>query len=339
MRVATGRPDRRDGEMSVATRLFDSRGVDGPILIGDLGGTNLRLALVREGTAEASATLPTADHPSLEAAIRHWLAAQDRDPVAAALAVAGPVSGDAVATTNLPWRFSGAGLARAFGWRRVELMNDFAAQALAMPLLDPREIVQIGGGTPIENGPKVVLGPGTGLGVCALIRDDAYWMPIPGEGGHMTLAAMDDEEAEILALVRAEHRHVSAERICSGIGLPGLYAALCRRDGARVEHPEPAGIAARAGSGDRRAREAMERFCRFLGTVAADLALIFWATGGVYLAGGIPPRWRETFLHSGFRARFEEKGRFSGALKSIPTFLVTAENPALRGLAAHVERW
>lgn len=311
----------------------------GPTLIGDLGGTNLRLALVQDGAAGEAVTLATADHQSLEAAIAHWLTGQESQPVAAALAVAGPVSGDEVATTNLPWRLSGAGLAGTFGWRRVELMNDFAAQALAVPLLEPGETVAIGGGAPVDGGAKVVLGPGTGLGACALIRDGAYWKPIAGEGGHMTLAAMDDEEAEILALVRAEHGHVSAERICSGLGLPGLHAALCQRDGAPVEHLEPAVIAARAEAGDRRARETMERFCRFLGTVAADLALVFWATGGVYLAGGIPPRWRETFLHSGFRARFEEKGRFSVAMKSIPTCIVTADAPALRGLAAHVSHW
>lgn len=311
----------------------------GPTLIGDLGGTNLRLALVRDGAAGEAVTLATAHHQSLEAAIARWLTGQESRPVAAALAVAGPISGDEVATTNLPWRFSGAGLSETFGWRRVELMNDFAAQALAVPLLETGETIAIGGGTKVDDGPKMVLGPGTGLGACALIRDGAYWRPIPGEGGHMTLAAMDDEEAEILAIVRAEHGHVSAERICSGLGLPGLHAALCRRDGARVEHPEPAEIAARAEVGDERARETMERFCRFLGTVAADLALVFWATGGVYLAGGIPPRWRETFLHSGFRARFEEKGRFSTAMKAIPTFIVTAEDPALRGLAAHVARW
>lgn len=313
----------------------------GPVLIGDLGGTNLRLAIARGGVAGPPGALRTADFPSLEAAVAAWLEQEGERPVAAALAVAGPVSGDEIAPTNLPWRFSREGLERRFGWDRVEIMNDFAAQALSVPLLGGEDLVALGGGAPAGDWPKVVLGPGTGLGVCALVRtpDGRRWMPVPGEGGHVTLAAMDDEEAEILRLIRREHSHVSAERVCSGIGLPGLFAALRTRDGGPVEHPSPAEIGARARAGDTTARETIERFSRFLGTIAADMALVYWAAGGVYLAGGILPRLGPLFLESGFRRRFETKGRFSAAMRQVPTYLVTAADPAMRGLASHVAAW
>jgi len=250
----------------------------------------------------------------------------------AAIAVAAPVRGDQVNMTNRGWHFSVEALRVELGLERIHVINDFTAIALALPYIDASQRVVIGGGTALPNAALAVLGPGTGLGVSALIPCGNGWAAVTGEGGHVTLPASNELEARLIERARARFGHVSAERLVSGPGLLNLYEALGAELGAPAIARTPQEVSARAGSGDALARRALDIFFALLGTVAADAALTFGALGGVYLAGGILPGHRDALLASSFRTRFESKGRYLDYLRAIPTYLVTASQPGLIGL-------
>jgi glucokinase len=216
---------------------------------------------------------------------------------------------------------------------RLEVVNDFTANALALPRLGPRDRRQVGSGLPVAQMPIGVLGPGSGLGVSALVPADGGWIPLASEGGHATMPAATDREDAVLSLMRHRFDHVSAERALSGPGLVNLYAALAELDGVPAAGYTPAQITDPAiGAADRRCREATEMFCAMLGTVAGNLAVTLGARGGIYIAGGIVPKLGPVFDMSPFRARFEAKGRFRDYLAVIPTYVVTNPVPAFLGL-------
>ena len=311
-----------------------------PGLIADIGGTNARFALLIGGAVSAIEVLKTADYADIGAAIGAYLdrAAPDAAPVAAAFAVASPVTGDHIELTNRDWSFSVQALEQALGLGALRVVNDFAAVALAVSRLAPGEVERIGGGAAVAGAPVAVIGPGTGLGVSALVRGDGKAVPISTEGGHVTLAAADPREDAVIAHLRARFGHVSAERCLSGPGLVNLYGALAALAGDEVAELSPAEITDRALAGaDALCADAVGMFCAMLGTVAGNLALSLGALGGVYIAGGIVPRLGPLFADSHFRARFEAKGRFSDYNAAIPTMVITAETPAFTGLAALLE--
>ena len=313
-----------------------------PGLVADVGGTWARFGLVEpDGSIARVAVRECARHAGLEEAVAAYLEDEGGNarPRRAAISVACPVVGDRVSLTNHPWTFSIEDVRRRFGFETLSVVNDFAAVARSIPHLGPEDLVQIGGGAPAPGAALAVLGPGTGLGVSGLAPAGAGdWAVIESEGGHATLAAANRREAAVLAEVGRAFGHVSAERVLSGPGLVNLHAALCRLDG---EAPDsgltPPDIAA-AGVTRRsaRCRETLRLAAAMLGTFAANLALTLGARGGVYIAGGMVPRYVEAFAESGFRRRFEDKGRFSGYLAAIPTCVVTHEVPALLGLASLV---
>ncbi|MCK6369842.1 MAG: glucokinase, partial [Gammaproteobacteria bacterium] len=251
-------------------------------------------------------------------------------PRLAALAVAAPIRSDTVQMINLDWRFSRSRLQRELGVERLHVLNDFAALAWALPSLGSGDLLQVGPGAGAAGYPKVVLGPGTGLGVASLVALDHGWHALAGEGGHVTLPAQDEREARIIELARQRFGHCSAERLLSGAGLTFLHEAL---------HGGPPLAAEEIGSlveqDDGAAAETLEMFCALLGTVAGNVALTLGAFGGVYVGGGIVPRYAQRFARSGFRARFEAKGRYSDYMRGIPTWLIQAPLPALRGLLAY----
>ncbi len=304
-------------------------------LIGDIGGTNARLALARGGAWGELATYLSDDYPTIQACIEDYLAdhaGEDR-PTEIALAIAGPVAGDRVAMTNHPWSFTKTELKEKFGVKRLEILNDFTANAVALPYLKPEDLEPVGGGTKVGDAPIGVLGPGTGLGVSGLVpAPDKTWIPLTGEGGHITLAASTDRESDVIANLRRRFDHVSAERLLSGDGLVNIYHALCALDGVPTADYKPAQITD-AGQRDSQCLEAVDLFCAMLGAVAGDLALTLGAAGGIYIAGGIVPRLGPRFARSRFRRRFEDKGRFRAYLEKIPTLLITNQHPALVGLA------
>lgn len=314
-------------------------------LLGDFGGTNLRLALQTRGAATRVRRYAAADFDGAESALKQYfrdigLGAAAR-PRAAAFAIAGPVLSNRIRMTNLPWSISLPALKRAFGFDSLLAINDFAAVAESLPHLGPADLRQIGGGKPARGLPLVALGPGTGLGVAALIPLAAHpgeWQAIATEGGHVTLSPVDAAEDELLSALRQRFGHVSAERVISGQGLENLYAALSELRGARAASLPAAEVTRRAARGEALAREAVRQFCALLGSVAGNLALSYGARGGVYLAGGIVGKLGPLFDADLFRERFAAKGRYRGYLRAIPTYLVTHKLPAFVGLAAALDR-
>lgn len=313
-----------------------------PRLVGDIGGTNIRLAVIA-AAGEAPAQIRSftcSSFPGPEAAIHHYLACEGLQlPPVAAFGIATPLAGDAVRMTNHPWAFSIEALRTALGLRHLVFINDFTALALALPRLGGTDLEQIGGGTPQPGAPLALLGAGTGLGVSGLIPCGAGWQPLAGEGGHVSLAAGNAREAAIIAVLAARFGHVSAERALSGPGIAALHDAIRQLEGAPPCQLDSREISDRALAGScPYCSEALEVFCALLGSVAADLALTLGARGGVYVGGGIVPALGAYFARSGFRARFEAKGRFSAYLTAIPTYVIRAPHAALSGAGEALNR-
>lgn len=308
-------------------------------LIGDIGGTNTRLALVAEGTRwERMQTYRNDGFASLEEIVATYLEAQKAKAAAAAFAVAGPVRGGEATLTNRGWKISAHALAKRFGLDHCEVVNDFSGVALGIPALSSEDLAQLGGSTPDSAAPVAILGPGTGLGVGGLVPTDAGARVLVTEGGHASLAPIDVRSAAIVERLRARFGHVSIERAISGQGMENIYRAIGELDGKKVAPLAAAAIgeAAKAG-GDPVAAETMVHFFALLGAAAGDLALSYGAFGGVYIAGGIVPRYLESFRRSGFRAAFEFKGRMSDYVKAIPAFVILHEEVELLGLAASLD--
>jgi glucokinase len=308
-------------------------------LLGDVGGTNARFALQSGpgATIEARAQYRCADFESIEAVLRHYLAEPGRpQPQSGAIGIANPIDGDQVRMTNHDWQFSIDALRQALGLERLLFVNDFAALALALPALQSDELRAIGGGKAVPGAPLALLGPGTGLGVSGLLRGaDGTDSVLSGEGGHVTLAAADDEEAAVIDWLRRRFGHASAERALSGQGLENLHQAWAALHGQAAEPLSAAQISERGLKGsDPACDAALGLFLGLLGNVAGNLALTLGALGGVYIGGGIVPRLGTRIDASRLRQRFEQKGRFAGYLSRIPMWVIqSGGEPALRGAA------
>ena len=304
-------------------------------LIADIGATNSRCALLDDkGGVLAVERFSNEDYPDLGTLLLAYLdRRRDSDrPREAALAIAAPVLGDEVKMINIRWAFSRSELAQQLGVSRLLLFNDFAAIARGLPDLDHEDLEQIGSGLGEVRATQAVLGPGSGLGVASLIPGPDGWAVASGEGGHVTMAAANDDEAEILKMIRETVGHCSAERLLSGPGLVNLYWAVGQQHHVEVDKLEPEQVMALAGEGDPLAVQARNHFFAMLGTVAGNLALTVGARGGVYIAGGIVPASLEAFKTSEFRSRFEAKGRYRSYLEDIPTYVITRPEPAFIGL-------
>jgi glucokinase len=313
--------------------------LESPRLIADIGGTNARFALIENGQARDEQVLACADYPDVIAAVEHYLnsigaLAGAHRPIAAALAIAGPITGDIVRMTNHVWQFSAAQTRERLGLRRLIVLNDFTALAMAVRHLPQRELRQIGGGRASPNTPMAVIGPGTGLGVSGLIPTGKHWIPLQGEGGHVTLSVMNEREMAVFAQLHQRFSHVSAERVLSGPGLVNLYDALCALEGVVPEVLAPRDVARRAKEASCRiCLEAVSMFCALLGTMAGNLVLTLGAVGGVYIGGGVVPSLGVLFTSSHFRDRFEDKGRYADYLAAVPTYVIHSALPAFIGLA------
>jgi len=308
-----------------------------PRLLGDVGGTNARFAWRPAAGAALTdvATYPAACYPTLLDAMRAYLATHRHPaPRWCAIGIANPITGDQVQMTNHHWSFSVSAIQEALGLDRFLLINDFTALALSLPELESRHLMQVGGGAPVPGCAVALLGPGTGLGVSGLLQCGSdHPVALNGEGGHVTLAGASAREDAVIASLRRRYGHASAERALSGPGLVNLYDALCDIEHAETRPMTAADVTAAADSGiDRLAVETLSTFFCFLGSVAGNLALSLGARGGVYIGGGIVPRLGTAILSSGFRARFEGKGRMQAYLATIPVFVVSADtSPALIG--------
>ncbi len=308
-----------------------------PMLVGDVGGTNARFGLLpgRGARPRCVVTYRCAEFPGIVDALKHYLSRIDAArPRYGAIAVATAVTGDRIRMTNHVWQFSVEETRRILKLEQLKVVNDFTALALALPFLTPEEKVQIGGGEAVPGTAVALLGPGTGLGVSGLVPAGERWIPLQGEGGHVTFAPDSEREFEIARILRQRHGHVSAERLLSGPGLVNLYRAYAVLQGVEASSFTPADVTSRALAGECSLCEAaLESFCAILGTTAGNLALTLGARGGIYVGGGIVPRLGEYFAASPFRQRFEQKGRFSDYLAAIPCWVIVAKYPALIGAA------
>lgn len=310
-------------------------------LVGDVGGTNARLALceVENGALSQAKTFSTADYDSLEAVIRFYLDEQQQEIVDGCIAIACPITDDWVEMTNHDWAFSTSKMKANLGFEHLEIINDFTAVSMAIPMLSDDDVMQFGGGKAVKDKPVAVYGAGTGLGVAHLVHVDKRWVSLPGEGGHVDFAANSEEEDLILEVLRAELGHVSAERVLSGAGLVNLYRAIVKSDDRVPENLKPKDVSQRALEDScTDCRRALAMFCVILGRFGGNLALNLGTFGGVYIAGGIVPRFLEFFKSSGFRAAFEDKGRFKDYVQNIPVFLITHDQPGLLGAGAHLRQ-
>jgi glucokinase len=310
-------------------------------LIADIGGTNARFALVdADGSTREPLRLACRDYPTLPAACEDYLAkvGSANRPRVAAMAIASPILGDEVQMTNHVWSFSIEETRRQLHLDTLDVINDLAAVALAVPHLAGEDLIKIGSGEPVPHTAMGVVGAGTGIGMSAMIPTGLGWTPLSGEGGHATAPASDDREAAVISVLRRRFEHVSIERMVCGPGLVNIYFAIAELDGKEADPAmTPPECTKRAlEQSCPIASEATAMFASLLGNVSGNLALTLNARGGIFIAGGIVPQLGETFLNSAFRTRFESKGRFTQYLQAIPTYLIVRDLPAFVGLAALV---
>ena len=306
-------------------------------LVADIGGTNARLAVADLATLRVSgaASYRCAEFPSLEAVVASYLNGHAERPTVAAVAVAAPVVGDTVRLTNSPWSLVHDELRAAIGVETLLVLNDFEALAHALPHLAAADLHQIGGGAPAERAAKVVLGPGTGLGVAGLAWSPAGWQALASEGGHAAFAVEDATEFAMLERLLTGRERLSVERVVSGPGLADVYRVLAELQGRPAPPLQAAEVVRRAHAGDDPvAREALDRFAAWLGRFAGDAALFFGARGGVYIGGGIAPRMVDVLSAGRFRSAFEAKGRMTQYLAPVPVYVILAADAALKGAAA-----
>ncbi|CAL8978427.1 Glucokinase [Rhodoplanes serenus] len=303
-------------------------------LVADIGGTNTRLAVSGpDGRPHRMELFANRTVAGLDDAIGRYLATIPERPDAAVLAMAAPVRGRKIALTNRSqWVIDLDRLEARFGFRWACAVNDFEALAWALPEFGPGDLRPLGDRLPSRDGPVAVLGPGTGLGVAALVpEEDGGWTAVASEAGHIAFGPAEPDEWPVFERLAAQLGRVSAERVISGIGLARLHAAL-HLDAPALDAPA---VDAAAEAGDPAARATVALFVRLLGRFAGDVALAFRSTGGVFVGGGVAQKLGELIDAAAFRTAFEAHPPMERMLAAIPTALVTYPEPGLLGCAAY----
>jgi len=324
---------------------MQNRNVPGS-LVADIGGTNARFALLRPGTPDLvkAITYPCIQFQSFKLALRHYLDAVEVTKLdVICLAVAGPVVEGSVKFTNNAWQICAADLADEFRGAKVKLLNDFEAVAYALPGLGANELSMVGTvpnkAFGSDNSSLCVIGPGTGLGSAGLLTQQGRRSVIVSEAGQVGFAPQSPIQLEVLAALTPRFGRISNERLLSGPGIENIYWALAGNCGEPTESLSAQKIFAVAAGlqagepGNELAMQTVDLFFEILGQVAGDLALSFYATDGLYIAGGIARRYPKVLADSLFREGFENKGGYRGLMERIPTHLITYENPGLLGAA------
>lgn len=322
------------------------------LLAGDIGGTKTNLAIfpmdIEPRVPVAEDTFPSAQYPSLEALVAEFLTQNNMRIERASFGVAGPVVSRSAKVTNLPWTMDEQRLQETLHIPIVHLLNDLDAMAHGIPFLEPTDLYTLNAGTPVTGGTLAVIAPGTGLGEAYLTWESDRYHPHPSEGGHTDFAPTNSSEMEMLRYLQGRFGHVSYEHVCSGIGLPNVYAyykdvvglhepAWLATQLANVADPTPIIIAAAL---DRNrdselCKASLTTFVSILGAEAGNLALKVLANGGIYIGGGIPPRILPYFSDNTFLHSFQAKGRFTQMLANVPVHIVTNPKLALLGAARH----
>ncbi len=319
-------------------------------LVADIGGTNIRIATTdKYNNLNDIETYQCQNFPHLSNVIYQYLSDKKllNSRVNACLAIACPVDTDAISMTNLPWQFSQKQLKQDLKLHSLTLINDYTAIGMAIPLLNDQQKVKVGGGEAEAKKPIAVCGPGTGLGVANLVNIDDHWHCLGGEGGHTDFAPVDEIDIQIFQQLKRNKQRISYEQLISGYGIEQIYQALVainqqtdnQSTGTDIVKLSAQEISSKAISGDcATCFQTLSQFCKVLGSFSGNLALTTGSVGGVYIAGGIVPRFVEFFKDSGFRERFETKGRMSYLNQNTPTYVITESQPGLLGAAAYINQ-
>ncbi|MFH1479849.1 MAG: glucokinase [Pseudomonadota bacterium] len=319
-----------------------------PVLAGDIGGTKTYLGLFQKGKGRPAPVVmeryASKDAPDLEHILKQFLNTHQGRIRSACFGIAGPVRNGRCRTTNLPWEVSARRLKERFRWKQVSLVNDVTAMAMAVPLLNSREVVSLNRARAASNGSIGVIAPGTGLGMALLIRlGGNRFTPIPSEGGHVDFAPNHPVEIELWHVMRRQWKHASLERLLSGSGIYNIYCWL--KESGRYEEPgwleealkkdDPARVISESALKERQpiCLEALKRFVSILGAAAGNLALTGTTTGGIYLGGGIAPKILPILRERDFKEAFTNKGRFTGWLEKVPLRVILNDKAALLGAA------
>ena len=317
---------------------------DTPILVGDIGGTHIRFAIAEPSGARWVITHRSdveSTTSTFEDILRGYLDSLGKEqmPAAASIAVAGPVIDGRVTLTNRNWRLSEKDLTR-FGFRHALLMNDFAALAFAATQLQRSSLYTIGPEiSGIPNQPISILGAGTGLGVSLLAWDRIRRVPIATEGGHMGFAPSNEKEMAVQRILSRRFGRVSVERILSGPGIQNVFSSLHELAGSKPEQIDASTIIERARTGEPISIDTQNLFCAVYGAVAGDIALAHGASGGVFIAGGIAQKIKDILATSEFRTRFEDKGRLSYFVRTIPTRIILDNDATFAGAAIAMQEF
>lgn len=311
-------------------------------LVADIGGTNIRLGVAGDtGDISELTVFQCREYESLEAVLTQYISDNNLadKSISACFAIACPVDKDLISMTNLPWEFSKSGIKSSLNFKKLVLINDYTGIAHSVPYLSDQQKVKIGGGEAVPNNPISICGPGTGLGVANVIPHGEGWLSLGGEGGHVDFAPIDEIEQHILSFLMKKYDHVSYERLLSGMGIENIYQALCDLQGETPQDYSAKDISSHAVNNTcQRCVDALNQFCKILGSFAGNLSLTLSSYSGVYIAGGIAPRFIEFIKNSEFRARFEEKGRLSSFNQNIPTYVIIEPQPGILGALAYLRQ-
>lgn len=320
------------------------------LLAGDIGGTKTAVALFSTDTesdtlqAVVEMTFQNREYDSLETIIYDFMRDNPKAITSASFGVAGPVVKGRANITNLPWVIDQEAIQKAFDFRKVHLLNDLESIASAIPHLTSEDLVTLNEGTVEPEGAIAVIAPGTGLGEAFLVWDGAKYQAHPSEGGHVSFGPTNPEQVNLLVHMLEKFGHVSVERVCSGSGIPNIYA--CVKDHGRFPEPEwlqkelteaidptPVIVEAAIAHKSPICMATLELFLDILADEASNMALKVLSTGGVYLGGGIPPRILSELQKPRFMEVFSSKGRFSDLMKQMPVYVIRNPKTALYGAA------
>ncbi len=319
-------------------------------LVADIGGTNARFALtpirkiipgqplaLKESDLIEPKALNGAEYEHIFEAVEAYLTAVAEAyprPEHAVMAIACPTDKDQITMTNHTWSFKVSELKASLGLKTLLFINDYNAMANAIPQLDEHGLIKIGRGEAILHKPIAVTGPGTGLGLAALAFAESGPVTLETEGGHAHFAPTNQIEMQVLEYLLNKFERVSQERLISGQGIENIYEALAHIAGQPNQLPAHEVSKKAMDKSDPICEQAMDMFCAVFGNYAGDVALTIGAKGGLYITGGIIPRFIDFFKASAFREKFESKGRLSSFVETIPTYVVISEQPGLLGSAA-----
>jgi len=305
-------------------------------LVGDIGGTNARFALVAPGKSELMSikTLQCTKFETVQEAIKSYLSSiDDVEIVSACIASAGTTHLDVFKPANNDWVINKSNVSSALNDIQVNWINDFSAQALATTTLKSNDVIVINKGAVQPERVRLVIGPGTGLGTCGLINSSNGWVPLPAQGGHSDFAPNSSLEIEIWTLLQKQFGHVAVERILSGPGIVNLYKALCQINEKEVLFNSPSEITSAAikVNPDSISKETLHLFCRIFGSITGSIALSTGCLGGIYITSDLVRNFLDFFIDSDFLKSFEDKGRLKYYMTDIPIFISKKENMGLIG--------